>query len=181
MFGFYQYLAGGLHRANHNRRSRSRAAHPELEPIEGRVLLNGALHHPAHHPAHVSRGSAIDPLSRYSVFQATIVRGPQAGLVLQGPLVLGYSGRIQVMGEFLPKGGKPILVVGTVFGGGVDLRFVLPGPRGTGALEVAGAGSLRQVPNGLPDGLALIGSGNVSGPNSNDFGHWVMLRPNMPR
>lgn len=178
MLDFWRQLVGGVHRAKHQRPLRSR---PELEPIEGRILLSTAVPHLVHHPAHVRHAPTIDPLTRYSVFQATIVRGPQAGLVLEGPLVLGYSGRIQVMGEFFPKGGTPILVVGTVFGGGVDLRFVLPGPRGTGALEVAGAGSLRQVPNGLPDGLALIGSGNVSGPASNDVGHWIMLRPNVPR
>lgn len=181
MFRFYRDLARRLSAARNQYPARSRSARPVLEPIEGRVLLNGAVHHLVRHPVHLRPAPPVDPLSRYSIVQATIDRGPHAGLVLQGPLVLGISGRIQVTGYLFATSGQTIGVVGTVFAGGANLRFVLPGRFGTGALEVAGSGILRQVPNGLPGGMALIGSGNVSGPASNDSGHWVTLRPNVHR
>lgn len=181
MLRFCRQLARCLEMAERRHPIRSRAARPVLEPIEGRVLLNGAVHHPARHPVHFRPAPPVDPLARYSIFQATIDRGPHAGLVLQGPLVLGISGRIQVNGYLFASSGQTIGVVGTVFAGGANLRFVLPGRFGTGALEVAGSGILRQVPNGLPGGMALIGSGNVSGPASNDSGHWVTLLPNVHR
>jgi hypothetical protein len=174
MFSFYRDLARRLHSAKRQRLIRSR---PALESVEGRVLLNGAVHHSAHHPAHVGHAAPVNPLTRYSIFEATITRGPHAGLVFEGPMVLGYNGRIQVNGDMFPATGRPILVVGTVYSGAVNLRFVLPGKFGTGSLEVVGNGTFRQVPRGIPNGLALIGSGNVAGPARTDSGHWVMLRP----
>jgi hypothetical protein len=122
---------------------------------------------------------SFNPLSSYRVFSAKVTQGPDAGLTFQGPLVLGYAGRIQVIGYLYQNPGPPVTVVGTVYGGSANLRFILPGPHSTAALEVSGAGQLQNVARGRPDGLSLAGYGNFSGPGPNDTGHWVMIRPSL--
>jgi hypothetical protein len=112
------------------------------------------------------------------MFLASVERGPDAGLTLRGPLVLGYSGRIQVIGYLYPdSGGRPFTVVGTVYGGGVFLRLIVPKAHSVQALELVGSGQLRGVRGGLPDGMSLVGSGNLSGPLKGDVGHWATFAP----
>jgi hypothetical protein len=124
-----------------------------------------------------SATSPSSPLAPYRIFEGTVQRGPHKGFTLDGPLVLGYNGRIQVNGFLFQQGGPRITVVGTVFAGGVNLRFVLPGKTGVASVYVTGSGQLRGVRGGLQGGLTLVGSGNLSGPSANDFGHWVTLAP----
>jgi hypothetical protein len=149
------------------------------EPIEGRLPPSGFMTH-----AVAIRIVSADilaarhnPLAEYRVFEATVTHGPDTGLTLRGPLVLGYSGRIQVIGFLYQNGGPRLTVVGTVYGGGVFLRVVIPGPHGVGSVELAGSGQLQRVTKGLPDGLSLVGSGNLSGPSHNDSGHWSTIAP----
>jgi hypothetical protein len=117
----------------------------------------------------------IDRLAPYWTFQATVTRGPHAGLTLSGPLVLGMTdARGQVSGLLFQQDGTTVTIVGGVFGRRVSLRFVLPTG---GAVEVSGAGQLLRVAGGLPDGLALAGSGRLEGPAKSDAGTWFTMRP----
>lgn len=175
MFRFTREFAQKLRAPSRHRPKRSRQAQPILEAVEGRLLLSGGVaSHAAHHAPHALLRPAVNPLDRFTVFQATIQRGPNAGMTLQGPLVLFQTGRIQVFGYLYQTNGPPITVVGTAFAGGVDLRFVLTNKF---AVEVAGSGQLFNVPSALRGGLTLVGSGNVSGPTNHDHGHWLTIRP----
>lgn len=158
-------------------RGSQRLFRPELTAVEERVLMTTA-------PALALAPSALmthtrtNPLAVYRMFVATVERGPDAGLTLRGPLVLGYSGRIQVIGSLYPdSGGRPYTVVGTVYGGGAFLRLVIPKAHAVQALELVGSGQLQGVRGGLPDGMSLIGSGNLSGPLKGDVGHWATFAP----
>jgi hypothetical protein len=161
-------------------RRRNRAMRPCLEAIEPRQHLSAAaIAHSvlaAHHAAQTAEVAhpRVNPLVHYRVFVGTITRGRDAGTVLEGPLVVGYSGRIQVIGYFFPAQGGRILVFGTQTGGAIALRFNLPFGA---AIEAVGSGTLQSVRGGLPDGLSLVGSGNLSGPAGNDSGHWETLLP----
>lgn len=158
-----------------------RALCPELEPIEGRLLLSASGLHSAIAPTHeqaalpvASTTGKTSALDRYRVFIGRITQGPDAGVTVEGPIVVGYSGRIQVTGQFFPKRGPVAFVAGTQTGGSVALRIVMAGG---GAFEAVGSGSLQSVRGGLPGGYSLVGSGNFSGPQGNDTGTWVTLRP----
>ena len=163
-------------------RPRSHSARPAVESIEDRLLLHAGVHGhlaaAAHPAAAVLPATPRNPLANYRVFSGTITRGPAAGLTLNGPLVLGIDGRIQVIGYLFQQGGPRVTVVGTVYGGGVSLRFVIPTQKSSIAVEAVGSGQLKLVPNGLLDGLTLAGSGNLSGPDfKRDFGHWSTVAP----
>ncbi len=177
---------------------------PDLERVEGRALTSAVHHatadavhpHAAAHAGpiastqadHARQGAAnpsptplmigSDVLARYRVFIGTITRGPARGLTLQGPLVLGYSGRIQVSGVLFDQSGARDTVVGTVFGGATALRIIVPGPHHTTqALETSGTGQLVNLRGGIPGGMTLVGSGNLNGPDlKRDFGTWETLR-----
>jgi hypothetical protein len=160
--------------------ARRRAFAPAVESVESRFLLNaaGAGHlgaEAAHHThvAHV-RNARVDPLTRYRVFIGTVTKGPDAGTTFEGPMVVGFSGRIQFIGEFISRSGAVDQVFGTQTGGSVAFSILLPGgPR----LEAAGSGSLNGVPFGFPGGDTLVGYGNLSGPAGNDTGFWETLAP----
>jgi hypothetical protein len=115
------------------------------------------------------------PLAPYTILVVQINRGSHAGLTLAGPIVLGQTdAHGQVIGFLYQFGGPRLTLVGGIFGRRVALRLVL---HNGSALELSGVGQLRRVPGGLPGGLALFGSGIVSGPAKNDAGAWVTLRP----
>lgn len=158
-----------------------RSARPGVEAMEGRVAPSGlASLSSSQAPVHAAQVVAQrpNPLAAYRVFEGTVQRGPDAGLTLKGPLVLGYSGRIQVIGYLFADSGARYTVVGTVYGGSVALRIVIPGRQHTSAIEAVGSGQLRRVAGGLPDGLTLVGSGNANGPDfKRDFGHWLTVPP----
>jgi hypothetical protein len=163
-------------------RAPRRAVKPTLESIEDRLLLhagvNSHLAAAAHHAPAVAASAQRNPLAPYRVFEGTITRGPAAGLTLNGPLVLGYSGRIQVIGYLFEPGGTRISVFGTDFGGGVALTFIIPTKTSSVRVLAFGSGQLNGVRGGLPDGLTLVGAGNLSGPDlKRDFGHWATVAP----
>ncbi len=162
------------------RRVRRKALRPLCEPIESRVLLNGAAAHlgavharqSAAHVEALPSSASTNPFDHYRIFIGQITSGPDKGVVLEGPIVLGIAGRIQVSGVFLPKRGPAVSVVGTVAEGAVSLRLVTAGG---GAFEASGSGVLQNVRGGFPNGENLIGSGNLSGPFGNDSGTWATL------
>jgi hypothetical protein len=157
-----------------NHPSRRRARRPVVEGVEGRLLLSAALPRVAHAP-HATVGATANPaLARYRVFVATITQGKDAGTTISGPMVLGYSGRIQVIGYFFPRSGGRDVVVGTLTGGGATFTVELPGG---GSIQAGGSGQLQGVRGGLPDGLSLVGRGHFFGPGPGDQGSWVTLPP----
>ena len=119
MFRFTREFAQKLRAPSRHKPKRSRQAQPILEAVESRLLLSaGVAPHAAHRAPHAVLRPVVNPLDRYTVFQATIQSGPNAGMTLQGPLVLYQTGRIQVFGYLYQTSGPPITVVGTAIGGG---------------------------------------------------------------
>jgi hypothetical protein len=158
----------------------SRALRPVLEPCEGRRMLSasGGLAHLAVVDHAASAVAVANALKKYRVFEGTITRGPAAGLTVSGPLLLAYVDRIQVFGYVFEPSGTRVAVVGTVYAGAANLRLVIPTKTGSIALEAAGTGQLVNVKGGIPGEQALVGLGNLSGPNfKTDFGRWETLAP----
>jgi hypothetical protein len=156
------------------RSSRSRAIRVVVEECEARHLLSGPTLSLPVAAAELGAPPA-SRLASYRVFEGAIVRGPHAGLTLEGPLVLGMTdAHGQVIGLLFERDGTRLAVVGGVFGRRVSLRISLPHG---GAIEVAGVGQLQRVPGGLSDGLSLVGSGRLDGPGKSDAGTWVTVKP----
>lgn len=158
-----------------SRSSGRRSLRPTLEDCEARTLLNGTIvPRPTLGTVQVE-AARIDRLAPYWTLQGTVTRGPHAGFTLSGPLALGITdARGQVSGLLFQQGGPPLTVVGGVFGRFVSLRVNLPGG---GAVQLFGTGQLLRVAGGLPDGLALAGSGRLEGPAKADAGSWFTVRP----
>jgi hypothetical protein len=163
---------------------RRRPLKPILESFEERLLMHGGAHGHLATTAPTATaevaGASSNPLAHYRVFEGTITRGPAAGRVtLDGPLVLGFGGRIQFSGYLFQQGGPVIYVFGTQTGGGVAMTFNIPTTHHTTERVLAfGSGQLERVPGGLPGGLTLVGSGNLQGPDlKRDTGHWKTVAP----
>lgn len=160
-----------------------RSLRPEVEACEARLAMSGMQATlPDHAAAAVTSTISANlarALSHYTVFEGIITHGLKKGLTVSGPIVVGPTdSRGQVIAELFPPGQHPLFAVGLVFGNRVSLRLTLA--NGT-ALEVQGVGHLVRVQGGLPGGLALVGSGILSGPG-NQFlstGNWTTIRPGL--
>jgi hypothetical protein len=162
-----------------SRENRRRSLQPDLESIENRLLLHTgvAIHHAA---AAITASASQNPLANYRVFEGSITRGPAKGLVnLDGPLVVGFDGRIQFSGYLFPTGGGVDYVFGTETGGGVAMTIVIPTTHHTTvSVSAFGSGQLQGVKGGLPGGMSLVGSGTLQGPDyKRDSGTWETLAP----
>jgi hypothetical protein len=136
-------------------------------------MAHAIVHAPIAVAAQVAQQT--NPLAPYTTFDAAVQRGPHAGLVLSGPIVLGQTdAHGQVIGFLFQNGGPRLTVVGGIFGRRVSLRLVL---HNGGAIEISGVGQLKRVTGGLPGGMALVGSGIISGPAKNDVGAWFTVKP----
>jgi hypothetical protein len=98
---------------------------------------------------------------------------------LDGPLVVGFDGRIQFSGYLFPSSGGVDYVFGTETGGGVAMTIVIPTTHHTTVSVTAfGSGQLEGVQGGLPGGMSLVGKGNLQGPDyKRDSGTWETLAP----
>jgi hypothetical protein len=151
-----------------------RVFRPGVEAVEGRQHPSAAVLLVAHAPLATAAPTANPVLGRYRAFVATITQGKDAGTTVEGPIVLGYSGRIQVIGYFFPRDGARDVVVGTLTGGGATFTVELPGG---GSIQAGGSGQLQGVSGGLPGGLSLVGQGHFFGPGPGDQGTWETLAP----
>jgi hypothetical protein len=161
-----------------------RSLKPDIESIEARILLHvGTASHLAaetHSARTVAALATQNPLANYRVFEGSITRGPAGGRVtLNGPLVVGFDGRIQFSGYLFPTGGGVDYVFGTQTGGGVAMTIVIPTThRTTVSVTTFGSGHLKSVKGGLPGGMTLVASGNLQDPDyKGDFGTWETLAP----
>jgi hypothetical protein len=98
-------------------------------------------------------------------FEATIHRGPDAGLMVQGVLQLGHNKSNEVMGQVVRKRGSAIPVSGQLNGLAINLVFYL----GHGQ-HVFGVGTVGQDP-GMKHWFM---GGPLVGPKPGDSGDWFL-------
>ena len=136
-----------------------------MEGCEPRLLLSAV---PA--TAEVHALSLTRQVTRIAptAFEATVTKGADAGLVLQGTLFFRPTNPAHLSGQLVRPGEAPVPFTGSLHGSKVDLKFGIGGGqtlRGTGTV-VSGA-------NGLHDKV-FVGGGKLLGPRSSDRGNWAM-------